>query len=187
MNDGIGTDTAATLALLADTRRSGNMGYGGGEGGGYGGPFSSMTSNAVRINRNNELNRSYNRCTEEKIGANLDRISAQNLEGRINALGTSIKDGQFQAELRSCEKLSAIEREMTANARAAAACCCDTKVQIADTKASLLLQSCNDKGEILAAIASSDSRAIERDRNDLSNELTALKTQVACNCHCPTS
>lgn len=177
MNDGIGTDTAATLALLADTNRAGRGGgYWGGEGGGYGGPFASQSSNAVRINRNADVAREQTRCIETALD-----------QAEESRQFCSLQDKIFQSELRNSDRLRDIEREMNSNARAAADCCCDTKVQLADVKASLLLQSCNDKSEILAAIAGGESRAIERQRNDLSNELTALKTQVACNCHCPTS
>lgn len=147
------------------------LGLGGFGGYNYGGQFASPSSNAVRINRNAAVAEANDRCTKETLGAGLDRISAQNQEGRLNAAFESIRTGQFNAELRNGDRLRDIEREITQNARVAADCCCDLK-----------LQGCEDKAQILAAISASEGRNIERSLNAANAELTALKTQVACGC-----
>lgn len=159
------------------------LGIGGFGYGNYGyGQFANPSANAVRINRNSEI---------AKLG--IDRISDQNEENRRNSstqnLTNTIMDGFnricdrlnsdavanrdaiFAQELRNGDRLSDIEREMNANARKADECCC-----------TLQRQACEDKSEILAAIAASESRGIERQLNAAQAELVALKTQVACGC-----
>ena len=154
-------------------------GFGYGQGAGYG-QFASPSANAIRVNRNEGVIRDTSKCTQDTLSANLDRISAQNFEGRFNSAITSLRDSQFQGELRTSDKLCAITAQINADARAAAECCCAVK-----------LQACEDKSQILAAIAASnatalavESRNVERSLNASNAELTALKVQVACGC-CP--
>lgn len=121
-------------------------------------------------------------CNASSSAAALDRISAQNEETRrINSFD-SIRDGMFQSELRNGDRLRDVERLMVDGQKEAAKCCCDLSKEVAETKSALLLQSCEDKSEILAAIAGSESRAVERSLNAANAELTALKTQIACGC-----
>jgi hypothetical protein len=189
MENGFGT---------ADILTGRGLGLGGFGGYNYGGQFADMSSNAVRLNRNEGVTRDAAKCTQDTLTATLSRISDQAEEGRRSAQNTAvltaitnsefrtsdrltaIVDGQFQAELRQGDRLRDIEREMAANARVAADCCCALK-----------LQSCEDKAQILAAIAASnatvlaaESRGIERNLNNANAELTALRTQIACGC-CP--
>lgn len=193
--DGFSTSDAVLTSAM-----SGGFGNGNGSWGnrGCGAPFADPASNAVRINRNHQVGEANDRCTKEVLGAGLDRLSDQAEESRRQAQNTvlvdtivnsefrtsdrinGIKDGQFAAELRNGDRLRDIEREMAANAKIAADCCCDLK-----------LQSCEDKAQILSAIADNkatvlavESRNIERNLNAANAELTALKTQIACGC-CP--
>jgi len=106
--------------------------------GGYG-QFASPSANAVRINRNSDIT---------KLG--IDRISDQNEQTRRD-MGESrimdnitnghagIRDVQINGEFRNADRLRDIEREMNANARAAADCCCDTQKEL------LRMQALNDK------------------------------------------
>lgn len=152
----------------------------GGFGYGYGGGFANPSANAIRLDRNADQVASEGACTREIIGKGQD----YNLHA-FDAAQESIQFGRVcdrlsDAEFRTGDRLRDIEREMAANAREAAKCCCDVKVQ-----------SANDKAEILAAIADSkattlavESRGVERMLNATQAELTALKTQVACGCGC---
>ena len=140
--------------------------------GGYNyGQFAGPSSNAVRINRNLEVGEANDRCTKQVLGAGLDRISAQNFEGRFNAAVTSIRDGQFQSELRNGDRLRDIEREIAQNARVAAECCCELK-----------LENCKNTAMLSAEIKAVEGRNIERSLNAANAELIALRTQVACGC-----
>jgi len=175
---------SASDAVLTSAMSGGFGGYGGGGGWGnrgYGSPFADMGSNAVRVNRNLAVGEANDRCTKEVLGAGMDRISDQAEETRRSAQFESLREGQTNMEIRTSDRLRDIEREMNANARKADECCCDLK-----------LQSCQDKADILAAIADSkatalavESRAVERSLNAANAELTALKTQIACGCNCP--
>jgi len=177
MENGFSTADAVLTSAM-----SGGFGNGAANWGNRGcaAPFADPASNAVRINRNADVSAANDSCTRSVLGLGLDRLSDQAEESRRSAQFTSIRDGQFQAELRNGDRLRDIEREIAANAKIAAQCCCDLK-----------LQSCEDKAEILAAIADSkatalavESRGIERSLNAANAELTALKTQIACGC-CP--
>ena len=190
MDNGFGT---------ADILTGRGLGLGGFGGYNYGGQFADASSNAVRINRNEGVVRDAQKCTTDTLTANLARISDQAEEGRRNASFTSLTDGivngefrtaaqlagitagMFQAELRNGDRLRDIEREINTNARAADKCCCDLK-----------LQACEDKAQLLAAIAASNAttlavegRAIERALNNSNAELISLRTQIACGCCAP--
>lgn len=195
MDNGFSTSDAVLTSAM-----SGGFGNGGNNWGnrGCGAPFADPGSNAVRINRNLAVGEANDRCTKEVTDANMSRIADQAEEGRRQAQNTAlndsmvnaefrtsdrltaIKDGQFQAELRTVDRISSLERTVIDGQRAADKCCCDLK-----------LQSCEDKAELLRAIADSkaeslaiESRAVERTLNAANAELTALKTQIACGC-CP--
>jgi len=184
MSGNIGTGDAGVLALLADTARAGR-GYGwGGEGYGGGAPFASLGSNAVRINRNADFSR---------LG--LDRISDQNEENRrilqeqniaqanqngfnrvcdnFEDLGSRIDDKFFQSELRQTDRLASLQREMNENARIAAQCCCDLK-----------LQACEDKAELKAEILAVETRGVQRDLDRAERELQTQKILTTCGCGC---
>lgn len=165
------SDISTESLLLA--RGVGGYGYGGVWGGGYGGygPFASPESNAVRINRNADFT---------KLA--LDRISDQNEETRRN-LGEArvmsniteghnrICDRLVDGEFRTNDRLRDLEREMQANAREAAKCCCDLKVQAA-----------NDKAEILSTMQALSKEGIARDLDRAERQIIALQTQIACGC-----
>ena len=142
--------------------------WGGGVGalGSYG-RFADDSSNAVRINAGN-------RATAAGIENLLDQNQFSALDCNVTNSCNRVTDTQVNGEFRMADRLRDIEREMNANAREAAKRCCDAKVQ-----------SCQDKSEILAAIAGSESRGIERTLNQTQAELTSLRTQVACGCCTP--
>lgn len=174
-------------------------GYGGFGFGGYPsgyGSFAGPAANAVRLNRNEAVTRDSGECTRLTLGAGLDRISDQNEENRRMAEFTSIRDGQTNSEFRNADRLRDIEREIAANARAAAECCCETQKELLKQTAQMekgfceaKLEACKNTNEILAAIAdnkatilAAESRNVERALNAANAELTALKTQIACGC-----
>jgi len=183
MNGNLDANTAATLALLTDTARAGNrgFGYGGGEGGGgcYG-PYATPSAIQHGIAHNAQLVENSGDRTRGAMALGLDRIASDFTNAERARQFTTINDHIFQSELRNTsalnEKFNALQREINENARRAAECCCDVK-----------LRACQDKSEILAKIETLDKAGITRELDRAERELTALKTQVACGCTCSSS
>lgn len=166
-NSSLNATEIAVGSLLAGNRG----GYGGSGGGAWGGgghgvaPFAGPASNAVRINRNSEIT---------KLG--IDRISDQNEETRRN-LGENrimdnvtgghnrISDNVANSEFRQQDRMRDIERDVVQNAKDAAACCCDVKVQAA-----------TDKAELLAAIAAQGQATLGRELDAANARVTQLET-----------
>lgn len=166
---GISTDTAGTLALLADTNRAGRGGgYWGGEGGGYGG-YASPAANAVRLDANRDI---YN-AGQDRLALNLDNAQE---ERRNQNLCNRLSDSEF----RTVDRLRDIEREMTANARVASECCCENKLAI-----------CELKSDLTAEIKAVESRAIQRELDAAQSELSQRNIidtlSARCGCGCPSS
>lgn len=163
---------------MADTIDTGSLllarGFGGyGAFGGYGGHgnFAGPSANAVRINRNADL---------FKLG--LDRVAEENEETRrvlgearvmdnITGGHARITDRIIDAEFRTSDRMRDIEREISTNARTAAECCCDLKLQAA-----------NDKSEILSRMEALSKENVSRDLDRAEREIIALRTQIACGC-----
>jgi len=137
-----------------------------GLGGGYGRQFADDASNAVRINAGA-------RASAAGIENLLDQNQFAATNNNINSCCSRVTDGQVNGEFRMADRLRDIEREMSANARTAAECCCDLK-----------LENCKNTAMLQAEIKAVEGRTIERGLNAANAELTALKTQIACGC-CP--
>lgn len=172
-----GGSAISTDSLLL-ARGVGGVGFGYG---GYGGSgFANQSANAIRLERNSDEVEAQATCTREIIAKGQEAtLHAFDNATNSNAF-TRICDRITSGEFRTSDRLRDIEREMNTNAREAAKCCCEVKVQ-----------ACEDKSQILAAIAdakatslATEGRAVERALNAASAELTALKTQVACGCGC---
>ena len=114
-------------------------GIGGGFGGyNYGqGSFAGPSSNAVRINRNAAVAEANDRCTKETLGLGLDRLSDQNREGRFNAAITSLRDGQFQLELRTNDQARATDRTLNDMRLESCKCCEEAKLVNCQTESRL--------------------------------------------------
>jgi|GEM_PF-3020645 len=182
MDNGFSTSDAVLTAAMSG---GGFGGRGGGQWGGgyYGSPFADMGSNAVRINRNNEVTKAETRCLEAGLGANLDRISDQNSETRNILRFDSIKDGQFQAELRNGDRLRDIEREIANNARVADKCCCDAKILTIEKFAELSKQQAVDNGSVQARLSAIDAKLdANKEIGEKNAMITALETRIACGC-----
>ena len=162
-------------------------GYGGAWGSGYGGygggyaPFAGPGSNAVRINRNNDLTREMNRATQFTLD-----------QAEESRRFTDITNNMFRSELRNGDRIRDIEREMNANARAAADCCCETQKEILKLNANnnlkfseLSKQQAVDNGATQAKLAAIEAKI---DANKEIFELRAqLQTQqifATCGCGC---
>lgn len=170
-----GSNISTDSLLLA--RGVGGVGFGYG---GYGGDFANPSANAIRIEKNSDLAEGQSLCTREVLAKSMDNNARAFDQSTISDSFTRLCDKITNSEFRSSDRLRDIEREMNANAREAAKCCCEVKVQ-----------SCEDKSQILAAIAdakatslATEGRAVERALNATSAELVALRTQVACGCNC---
>lgn len=106
---GVGASDAAVLALLADTSRAGRGGgYGGGygEGGGYGGygPFGGPSSNAVRIDRNNDstIRNGQDAHFFELSSQSRSDFNLLNLQQQNNALANQQQISQLALQLCQC-------------------------------------------------------------------------------------
>lgn len=140
--------------------------YGGAWGGGYpGSPFADFGSNAVRINATKQSVEDQADCTREVLSLqnSATRDSFENIQ-RSNQFA-SIKDGQFQSELRTNDRLRDLEMLMIQNAKDAAKCCCDAK-----------LEAEKNKCEILSAIAAQTKETITRELDAANARITQLET-----------
>lgn len=129
--NGIQNSDVATLSLLG-----GGYGYGGR---GYGHEFANDASNAVRINSSKDASAASHDSLSQQISDNADRnrdisalqsqnardISARDLDTQI-ALSLSQQVARGEDNINA--HFNAQTREMNANARAAAECCCEAKL-----------------------------------------------------------
>lgn len=142
---------------------------------GGGGRFADFASNAVRTDRN---------MTVAQLG--LDRVSDQNEETRrnlgearvmdnITASCNRISDQQVNGEFRTLDRLRDQDREIAANAREAAKCCCDLKLQM-----------CEDKAELKAEILAVETRNIQRDLDNANRQLSeqTIINTISQRCGC---
>lgn len=169
-NSSLNATEIAVGSLLAGNRGGG---YGGGAWGGgyYGRPFADDGTNAVRINRNGQFIENQADYTRDSINSGIDRVANAFENAERARQFSDIRDGQFRLELRTNDRLLALQAEMNANARTAADCCCEVK-----------LNQCKDTAALMAEIKAVESRSTLRDLDRAERELTALKTQVACGC-----
>jgi len=117
-------------------------GYGAGSYPGYG-QYASPSANAVRLEKNADIANEQNKC-------NLLMFDQAEESRRFCDLNSNI----FRSELRTSDKLSALQQEINANARSAAECCCETKLLIKDTTIDNLRSEANtaNKDAILSAM-----------------------------------
>lgn len=141
-----------------------------------GGEFANLSSNAVRIERNGDVAAERSVGTRSVIDngfeAIRDQFSSAHQDDQFNRICARIQDTdnrssdqRFQSELRTNDRLLALQAEMNENARDAAKCCCDLKLQM-----------CEDKSSLLSAIAAVESRGIERSLNTATARITQLET-----------
>lgn len=181
-----GTLSAAEIATGA-LLTGGNRGYGGGGawgGGSYGAPFADFGTNAVRTNRNEGVIRDSARCTDAQMGATLDRISAQNFEGRNNNQFTSMRDAMTNSEFRNGDRLRDMTALITQNAKDAAICCCDAKVKACENTAQIMAAVAESKSQTLAAIATQGNEIVTRELNAANARVTQLEIMAQCGCNC---
>jgi hypothetical protein len=118
------------------------------------GRFADFSSNAVRIAEGN-------RQTAAGIENLLDQNQFEATNANLTSCCNRVVDGQVSGEFRMSDRLRDIEREMNANAREAAKCCCDLK-----------LQACEDKAELKAEILAVETRGIQRDLDTANRQLS---------------
>lgn len=127
-------DTLGTLALLG-RGHGGYGGYGGYGGGGYGGggyggghSFANDSSNAIRINSNRHLAHQSHDALSQQISDNGDRnrdiTNLMDHNANSNRLVDKINDSNSV----NAANFNTLQRELAANAREAAACCCEQKL-----------------------------------------------------------
>ena len=172
MDSSLNATEIAVGSLLA-----GGRGYGGygAWGGGYGGvaPFAGPASNAVRLDRNAQAIEDQADCTRSVLGIQMDSTREAFTTAQNNNQFTRVCDRLSDLEFRTSDRLRDIEREMNANARAAADCCCR-----------LERQACEDKAEILAAIQSVETRRVRDDLDQARSRINQLEIFSTCGCGC---
>lgn len=181
-NGNIGTDTAAVLALLADTSRAGRGGlYGfGGEGGfGCAGPYATMSSVQHGLDCNRQVYQTGNQTVLTGL-ENLERANSfQNVCDSIARHDTRNSDGQFQMELRNSDRTAALQQAINDSRAEAKDCCCDIRLELSQKETRDVERFCELKANQAAIEAKIDAN---QKFNELYAENQSLKTQVACGC-----
>lgn len=167
-NGGVSNNDAATLALFSG-------GYGGIGVGGRGNMYPGNSMLAAGAHADGTAVKAAIDCNAARSSDGLARISEQNKEQACNDREARTTDRITNMEFRNGDRLRDIEREMGQNAKDAAQCCCDAK-----------LEACKSTAEIKALIIAENSETRNQIRGDALSaanaELTALKTQIACGC-----
>lgn len=118
-NGSVNPSEVATLSLL---------GGGGGGGGLFNrGSFADDGSNAVRINRNSDLNSQSHDFLSQQISDNADRNRDITSDIRLNSSFERMADKTNDQTRFFAQEVNMLAREQTANAREAAKCCCETQ------------------------------------------------------------
>lgn len=190
-SSGVGFSDAGVLALLADTARAGNRGgFGGwgGEGGGGGFLAASAIANGTaenaKIDGVSQKVEDQADCTRGVLASDIAGVnqSFENLTranefnrvcDRLAQNDIRNTDNQFRAELRTNDRLLALQAEMNANAREAAKCCCDTKLEM-----------CQMESRLAAKMEALSKEGIARDLDRAERENIYLRTISTCGCGC---
>jgi len=197
MDSSLNSNEIATLSLLQSRGFGGGQGgYGYGVGsGGYGGSMlgagnsvlaaeahANGTASDAKLQNLTDANRLAFDSNQEQIreSRTLDqfsRLSDNQFRAEIRGSDqhASILKGMTDVEFRSLDRQRDIEALLVQNAKDAAACCCDAK-----------LEACKSTAEVKALVIQENSATRELIRGDAlaaaNAELTALKTQIACGC-----
>lgn len=117
-----GNNIDTTSLLLARGVGGYGAGYGLGGGYGYGGGVLSSLAHADGTAVKESID-----GNKDLMMAGIDRISAQNKEGRDNFLFDQLQNSIVNQEFRSLDRQRDIERVIADNAKEAAKCCCETQ------------------------------------------------------------
>jgi len=136
-------------------------------------------------------------CNAASSAASLDRISAQNLETRTVLKMDAVIGGQIDAEFRNSDRLAGISKSMTdtefrsidrqrdierllvQNAKDAALCCCDAKLEAQKNASETQKLIINEGNETRALILAVEGRANLDKLSESRAENTYLKTIAA--------
>lgn len=125
-NSGVSNNDAATLALLSG-------GFGGlNNGRNFGGQFADASTNAVRIEASSQAAAAglENLLDQNQFAAGNKNVTDghNRIIDNLREHGQRQSDSTTNAEFRTSDRLRDIEREMAANAREAAKCCCEAQL-----------------------------------------------------------
>lgn len=167
----INPNDVATLSLL----RPGYGLYGGGYGAGS---YASVGSVQHGIANNNQAIENQADCTREVLGNNMDNNARAFESANVQRQFERVCDRISQGELRNGDRLRDIEREMSANAREAAKCCCEAKLEAqknaCDTQKLIIAENTKTRELILAV----ESRANLDKLAECRAENQALKARI---------
>jgi hypothetical protein len=187
--DGINTESAAVLALLADTSRAGRGGGGnflggGGEGGGYGMMFPGNSVLAAGAHADGTATKEAIDCHASANAAGIENLLDQN---QFTATNKSIVDGHNRLgdnmsanvgriadqvtnqEFRNGDRLRDLDKTIAANAAIAAKDSCETQKSIAEAAkeaaaccCAAQLAACKAHAELMASVIkeNSETRAL---------------------------
>lgn len=127
----VSANELATLSLIGGR----GIGVGAGSGYGYGGTFADASSNAVRINASERSNDKGQDFISQQISDQADRNRDLAALASSHQNFNRIDDKASTIALASATAHQEIIREMNANAREAAKCCCEAKLQAAENQA----------------------------------------------------
>ena len=155
------TGFSASDAVLTSAMSGGFNRGGSNWGGGYGSPFADQGSNAVRINSGNRANAAG---IENLLDQNQFAATNSNVVSGFNRVCDRLSDSEF----RQSDRMRDQDREIAANARAAAECCCELK-----------LENCKNTAALTAEIKAVEARTIARELDRAEREIYFLKSQAS--------
>ena len=163
MNGDIGTGTAATLALLADTSRAGNRNGGIFGGGGEGGGVGFLGAEAIA---NGTATKESIDCNSRQFTAGLQRVSDQAEESRRMAQDAQTNKNITDAEFRNIDRITVLSQLVVDGQKEAALCCCNAKLEAckasAETNALIIQQNSETRALMTAtALDTANARIIQ--------------------------
>lgn len=170
---GIGNNDVATLSLLS----GGIGGYGRGGGSLYAG----NSVLAAEAHANGTAVKEAVDCNKDLQAAQLDRISAQNLEGRANTRTEILTKSISDSEFRGIDRLRDIERDLVVGQKESALCCCETQKEMAAGFAATALTASENQAATQASIADLKTSNIERELLAAQSKINQLEIINAIN------
>jgi len=190
-SDGFTSKDAVLWGAMNNMGNRGGYGGGGAWGNGYGygigghGVFAGPGSNAVRLDRNAQMNENQADCTRALFGQAFGSIrdSFENATrasefdrvcSRLSAIDTRNSDQRFQSELRIMDQLASLREKQAQDAAASALCCCKLEAQAAQNYGEL-------KAQNAVILAKLDSN---KEISELRAQLQTQQIFATCGCGC---
>lgn len=112
-------------------------------------------------------------CHASSMNSALDRISAQNFEGRFNQAITSLRDGQFQLEIRTNDQARATDRTLNDMRLEQCRCCEESK-----------LLNCQTESRLAQRMEAIETGRVRDENAKLQARVNQLEIFRECGCGC---